>query len=114
MTRWEQINPDADSWFAMFRGTIEQIEQFEMSSMIAAWTDVEAAEAEFDSYVQWEIRGGRDGNCVIVQYPVSSEFEIRMKTIGSARSSLQMLDYHKPWWDFVIARNEGNVVQSGD
>jgi hypothetical protein len=114
MTSWDIINPDADTWFAMFRGTIGEIEQFGMSSMIAAWTNIEAANAQFDSYIQWELRGGRDGICVIVQYPVSDQFDIRMKTIQSSKSSQQILDYHKPWWDFEIARNEGTVEESGE
>ena len=79
--------------------------------MIAAWTDEDTAKIQFAKYLLWESRGGRDGICTMVRYPVSNQFEIRSKTIGIGDESMTMLDYHKPWWDFTIARDNNELVE---
>jgi hypothetical protein len=111
MTLWDSIDPSSTSWYAMFRGTFGDNVGFDMGDMIAAWTDQFTAIEEFDEYLQWEIRGGREGICVLVQFPVSDRWEIRSKTIGNGDNSLVMLDYHKPWWDFMIARNQNQLFE---
>ena len=111
MTLWDSIDPSSTSWYAMFRGTFDDMVGFDKGEMIAAWTDQVTATEEFDEYLQWEIRGGREGVCVLVQFPVSDHWEIRSKTIGNREYSLEMLDYHKPWWDFEIARNKDQLVE---
>ena len=111
MTLWSDIDSEAKTWFAMFRGPFSNSVEYEMHSMIAAWTDEETAKIQFAEYLLWERRGGRDGICTMVRYPVSIQFEIRSKTIGIGDESMTMLDYHKPWWDFTIARDNNELVE---
>lgn len=111
MTLWSDIDVEAKTWFAMFRGPFSDSVKFGMSSMIAAWTDEVTAKEQFAKYLLWERRGGRDGKCTLLRYPVSDQFEIRSKTIGSGDENMEMLDYHKPWWDFTKARDNNELVE---
>ena len=48
MTLWDSIDPSSTSWYAMFRGTFDDMVGFEKGDMIAAWTDQFTATEEFD------------------------------------------------------------------
>jgi hypothetical protein len=111
MTAWENIDPDADDWWALFRGEFDSLQEFSERDMIAAWTDEASARNDLGRYQDWERRGGREIPLTLVRYSVTDQFQIRSKTISSSRTSLKLLDYHKPWWDFEIARRELTVSQ---